>query len=326
MQQPPPNQPPNVPPQGGPPQGYPQQAGVPPQGVPPQGVPQQALPQQALERLQSMRATPGHAGLFTSDLSVNEYLLVKAAGFEPLGLVVGSSIYHLGFQFNTFRQDVEVTVLSQAMYQARELAMTRMEQEAAALGADGVVGVHLEITFREWGAHMAEFIAIGTAVRSSNGGNHRNVRGLPFTSDLSGQDFYNLVQAGYMPVGLVIGSCVWHVAYQGIRQWFKSVGNNIEMTNYTQGLYNARETAMARMQAEAMSLRALGVVGAQVHEKQHGWGSHVIEYFAIGTAIVPTRPDHGIQPPQLTLSMNDSQPVVVTVPATPYGGSTTTSS
>lgn len=294
-----------------------------PPGAPPQGMLQPQLPQQALERLQRMRGGPGQAGLFTSDLSVNEYLLVKAAGFEPLGLVVGSSIYHLGFQFNTFRQDVEVTVLSQAMYQARELAMTRMEQEAAALGADGIVGVRLEITFREWGAHMAEFIAIGTAVRSSSG-DHCNVRGLPFTSDLSGQDFYNLVQAGYMPVGLVIGSCVWHVAYQGIRQWFKSVGNNIEMANYTQALYSARETAMARMQAEAMSLRALGVVGAQVHEKNHGWGSHVIEYFAIGTAIVQTRAEHAVHPPQLTLSMNDSQPVIVTVPAPVPGATATT--
>ncbi|HLV98321.1 MAG TPA: heavy metal-binding domain-containing protein [Ktedonobacterales bacterium] len=315
MQQFPPNQPPGAPPPGSPPQNYQQ---------PPQGVPQQQLPQQALERLQSMRGAPGQAGLFTSDLSVNEYLLVKSAGFEPLGLVVGSSIYHLGFQFNTWKQDIEVTVLSQAMYQARELAMTRMEQEAAALGADGIVGVRLEITFREWGAHMAEFIAIGTAVRSSSGGNHRNVRGLPFTSDLSGQDFYNLVQAGYMPVGLVIGSCVWHVAYQGIRQWFKSIGNNVEMANYTQGLYNARETAMARMQAEAMSLRAQGVVGAQVHEKQHGWGSHVLEYFAIGTAIVQTRAEHTMQPPQLTLSLNDAPPVIINTPPVVPGATSTT--
>ena len=37
-------------------------------------------------------------GVFTSDLSVNEFLLVKEAGFDPLGLVVGSSIYHIGFQ------------------------------------------------------------------------------------------------------------------------------------------------------------------------------------------------------------------------------------
>ena len=65
-------------------------------------------------------------------------------------------------------------------------------------------------------------------------------------------------------------------------------------------------------------------MGAQVHEKNHGWGSHVIEYFAIGTAIVQTRADHSIQPPQLTLSLNDSQTVVVTVPAVVPGATSTT--
>ena len=89
-----------------------------------------------------MRSTGGK--FFTSDLSVNEFVLVKAAGFEPLGLVVGSSIYHIGFQLASWNQNQEMDVLSQAMYHARELAMTRMEEEADQLGADGVVGVRLE--------------------------------------------------------------------------------------------------------------------------------------------------------------------------------------
>ena len=77
-------------------------------------------------------------------------------------------------------------------------------------------------------------------------------------------------------------------------QWFKTVGNNVEMANYTQALYDARELAMARMQVEAMSLRAEGVVGAQVHEKNHGWGSHVIEYFCHWhrRRADPRRPQH----------------------------------
>src|SRR5579884_2153424 len=86
------------------------------------------------ERLDSMRG-----GLFTSDLTVNEFLLVKQAGFDPLGLVVGSSIYHIGYQRSNWNQNQEMTVLTQAMYHARELAMTRMEEEADALGADGIV-------------------------------------------------------------------------------------------------------------------------------------------------------------------------------------------
>ncbi|MCW2525521.1 MAG: hypothetical protein JWM76_381, partial [Pseudonocardiales bacterium] len=87
----------------------------------------------AVARLQQNRVgTPG--AVFTSDLSVNEFLLVREAGFRPVGLVLGSSIYHIGAQNSNWGKNMELTVLSQAMYHARELAMTRMEAEAYALG------------------------------------------------------------------------------------------------------------------------------------------------------------------------------------------------
>ena len=49
---------------------------------------QLGIPADAMRRLAEMR--PGQASsLFTSDLSVNEFLLVREAGFRPLGLVLG---------------------------------------------------------------------------------------------------------------------------------------------------------------------------------------------------------------------------------------------
>src|SRR6516165_2928488 len=194
--------------------------------MPPQGS---DLPVHARERLNIMRGDATHRGLFTSDLSVNEFLLVREAGFDPVGLVVGSSIYHIGFQFSGWRQNIEVNVLTQAMYHARNLAMTRMEEEANALGADGIAGVRLVITSYEWGEAMAEFMAIGTAIRSRSGQPYRNAQGRPFTSDLSGQDFWTLLKAGYRPVGMVMGNCVYHIAIQSIGQMFKNIGKNIEM-------------------------------------------------------------------------------------------------
>src|SRR5215469_6505244 len=89
------------------------------------------LPQRALERLEQTREPSGRR-LFTSDLSVNEFLLVKEAGFDPVGLVVGTSIYHIGYQYSGLAQSMELNVLTQAMYAARELAMSRMEAEADA--------------------------------------------------------------------------------------------------------------------------------------------------------------------------------------------------
>ena len=95
------------------------------------------IPDDALRRLEEMRPGSPRA-LFTSDLTVNEFLLVREAGFHPLGLVLGSSIYHVGLQIGRWSQNMELDRLSQAMYHARELAMTRMEEEAEQLGADVV--------------------------------------------------------------------------------------------------------------------------------------------------------------------------------------------
>src|ERR1700685_1973607 len=67
------------------------------------------------------------SGVFSSDLSVSEYVLLGEAGFEPLGFVIGSSIYHIGLQIGRWSQNQELQVLTQAMYNARELAMTRMQ-------------------------------------------------------------------------------------------------------------------------------------------------------------------------------------------------------
>jgi len=260
------------------------------------------IPDSGLERITRMKQEVAR-GFFTSDLSVNEFLLVKQSGFEPLGLVLGSSIYHIGFQQAMWNQNQEMGVLTQAMYHARELAMTRMEEEADALGADGVVGVRLDIGRYDWGADLAEFIAVGTAVRHAGGELHRAPNGRPFTSDMSGQDFATLLRAGYRPAGLVMGNCVYHVARQGMLQSLRQMGRNVEMPNFTQALYEARELAMERMQNEADELQSEGIVGARIIERSHGWGSHVIEFFAIGTAVVSTTSEHQIDKPTLVLPL-----------------------
>jgi uncharacterized protein YbjQ (UPF0145 family) len=273
--------------------------------VPAPDVAAAALPPDARRRLEELEAHDGKAGLFTSDLSVNEFLLVKEAGFDPRGLVFGSSIYHIGLQKRrAMTKSFELESLSQAMYTARELAMTRMEAEAELLQADGIVGVRLDVNFYEWGRHSAEFIAIGTAVSSSDGTSWRTNDGKPFTSDLSGQDFWTLVQAGYMPLGLVMGTCVYHVARRGAGSALTQYRSSQELTNFTQALYEARELAMARMQEEAEALGAEGIVGVQLVEKSHFWGSHVIEFLAIGTAVRPIRADHVIAQPQMVISLD----------------------
>jgi uncharacterized protein YbjQ (UPF0145 family) len=262
----------------------------------------EGLPESGRERLARLREDVKR-GFFTSDLSVDEFLLVKQSGFEPLGMVIGSSIYHIGVQIAGFNRNMELQVLTEAMYNARDLAMTRMEEEADQLGADGIVGVRLTIGRYDWGHDTAEFIAVGTAVKHKEGELHRAPNGRPFTSDLTGQDFAKLLRAGYRPVGMTMGNCVYHIAHQGLRQSWRQIGRNVEIPQFTQGLYEARELAMGRMQTEAEQLQAEGMVAVRLTQASHGWGSHIIEFFAIATAVVPMSSDHTIDRPTLVLPL-----------------------
>ena len=253
------------------------------------------LPQHARERLAEMKQHQ----FFTSDLSVNEFLLVKESGFQPLGLVMGSSIYSIGAQLNV-QGPGEITPLTQALYQSRELAMERMEAEADELGADGIVAVRLTVTVHAWGANIVEFLAIGTAVKHEQAPGSFRVDDKPFTSDLSGQDFWTLLHAGYRPVGFVMGNCVYYVGPPPQQQT-----QNQELAGPTRALYDARELAMERMQFEAEAVRAEGIVGVTVDETNHTWGPSVLEFSAVGTAVVAVRADHQIPRPTLILTVND---------------------
>jgi uncharacterized protein YbjQ (UPF0145 family) len=249
-------------------------------------------PQAADTRLADT-AGAAEGGIFTSDLSVSEYVLLGEAGFEPLGFVVGSSIYHVGLQIGRWSQNQELQVLTQAMYNARELAMARMQAEADHLGADGIVGVNLKMQMYAWGQGVLEFVATGTAVRALGGtGVHKAPSGRAFTSDLSAQDFFRLLAAGAVPVAFVLGTCVYHIAHQSVMQSLRQTGQNQEMPQFTQGVYEARELALSRMQAEADQARASGIVGVTVEVHNHVWGEHATEFLATGTAIRRLAAEH----------------------------------
>jgi uncharacterized protein YbjQ (UPF0145 family) len=244
---------------------------------------------------------------------VNEFLLVNEVGFEPVGLVMGSSIYHVGFQRVNPTENEELTGLTQALYQSRELAMVRMEEEADALGADGIVGVRLTVAIHAWSTDVIEFLAIGTAVKHKEGGAWRAPNGKPFQSDLTGQDFWTLLHAGYRPLGFVMGNCVYHIAEDPNAPRGRGIGRrqqntdrqNGELTAYTQGIYDARELAMERMQAEAEELGAAGIVGVTIEETNHTWGANILEFSAVGTAVIAISKEHKIPKPTLIMTVND---------------------
>ncbi len=45
-------------------------------------------------------------------------------------------------------------------------------------------------------------------------------------------------------------------------------------------------------------------MGVQLRQHSHTWGTHTTEFFAIGTAVRPLRPDHVIERPTMVLSLD----------------------
>jgi uncharacterized protein YbjQ (UPF0145 family) len=279
------------------------------------------LPLNAVDRLREQAARQGTAGhLFTSDLSVNELSLVRQAGYEALGQVMGSSVYHVGWQRMpawSWRSG-ELEVLTQAFYNARHLALGRLRQEAALLGATGVVGVRLERQEYTWGAELLEFAAIGTAIREQD--TTPGAAGAePFLSDLSGEEFWLLRQAGYRSIGFVVGNCTyyqvptWRTQDATTGGFLSGSWLNQELPDYTQALYAARELAMSRMEQEARAAGAEGVVGADVQvqatprevELNNQRRIDMLYHFtAVGTAIAPADGGHhGALPVESTLPL-----------------------
>lgn len=264
----------------------------------------EGLPPDARGRLDTLGGGGNGPALFTSDLSVNEFMLIRECGFHPRGLVFGSSIVNIGVSVRRWSKNQEMSRYTQAMYSARELAMQRMETEAELLGADGVVGVRLDIAYYDWGRRSAEFIAVGTAVSATGDDGWKTPAGKPFTSDLSGQDFWTLLQMGYVPVGLVLGNCVYHVAHRSPRRAVSQVARSVEAPATTQALYEARELAMARMQQDALGIGAEGIVGVQLVQKSHKLGTHVVEFLAVGTGVRARATDRAIPEPQMILTLD----------------------
>ncbi len=108
----------------------------------------------------------------TSDLTCEEMWNLIHCGYLPLELVLGVSVYSLGFAggiTSAFKSLVrgEIEELTTLVYDARENALHRLMEHAVEAGADDVVGIKTYVY--SLGGGVIEFLAIGTAVKKVSG-------------------------------------------------------------------------------------------------------------------------------------------------------------
>jgi len=237
----------------------------------------------------------------TSDLSIDEALLLHSVGWEPVDLVFGVSVASVPAGVWTWtRAAGEIAAASDAHNLAVHAAATRLGRECAAVGGHGVVGVRVGV---EVHPHHVDVELLGTAVRPVGGA---KARAEPFVSDLSARDFALLSNAGWYPVGLAFGASFVYSPRRNAATAMRQSGQNVELTNLTEAMYSAREAAMERMQASGLAMSAEGVVAVRITEGPMHFARHVIGFTAWGTAVRLAADTHQYLRAQMVLPLDDA--------------------
>jgi uncharacterized protein YbjQ (UPF0145 family) len=219
---------------------------------------------------------------FSTSADAQELYCQVDCGFKPIQYVIGNVAYSIGLGGNVFGflrslGRGEVKEYSEIFDKTRHLALERITREARQCKANAVIGINTTITPF---LGSQEMLMLGTASWHPALSEYVTE---PITSDMTNEELWNMVNIGYMPIRLVMGVSVYSLGIVGgIKSLFKSMVRG-EVNVLTSLLYEAREKALDRIQADAKRHGADDVVGVKIHVYELGGG--LIEFLAIGTAV-----------------------------------------
>jgi len=258
------------------------------------------IPFAAEQRLRELAA--GTTG-FTSGLSVSDFALTRLEAIRPICQVMGTSVYKVGWQNSPWSSGwasnarlVELEQLTHAWNDARRLALGRLAQEVDHAGGHAVVDVTFENRRHAFLTSEIEIVVNGTAVHLPEGGTAER----PILTDLSLPDYVLLRRAGYAPVGVVASTSVFYIVpsrqTRRLTSGWQRFQPNQELPDFTQGVYEARESALARASEQAEGLGAAGLVGMtvdhhveirEVDQNDTKREDLIVTFHVLGTAIAP---------------------------------------
>jgi uncharacterized protein YbjQ (UPF0145 family) len=191
--------------------------------------------------------------------SGNEIFCLAKKGMEPGELVIGNSVWSMGF-VGTIGSGLrtltggEVEQVTQVVHDGRKAALDRMQAWSDLQGAIGITGVTTELV--QHGGSM-EFLSVGSAV-------HRegfNATQLEFTSSADGQELYCQIDSGFTPKHFAFGNVAYSIGLGGgIVGSFRGLAKG-EITEFSHVFNHTRHLALERIQADARAHGANCVVG-----------------------------------------------------------------
>ena len=254
--------------------------------------------------VKNLNVAPG-ARSVTSDLTIDETLLLHGMGYEPTDLVTGVSVTSI--PYGTFLVQYgqgapsELPAATSAVLEGFRAASERVRAQCAQSGGVGIVGVDVDVDIAPTSVTVA---LTGTGVRPIAQASTRP--GRPFVTDLSVRDFALLLRAGWEPLDLVAGASFVAAPLQRLKQALAQTMQNVELTMLTQALQDARELAMDRMQTAALGAAAHGVVDVKIIDGPLGHARHTLTFICWGTAVHLVADRHQRIEPVLVLPIDDN--------------------
>jgi uncharacterized protein YbjQ (UPF0145 family) len=236
--------------------------------------------------------------------SGNEIYCLRLKGMTAGELVVGNSVYSLGFvgSLGAALNNVmggEVSQITDVIHEGRQQAFQRMVQEAESHGGAGISGVTSEL--RHFHGNI-EFLSVGSTVHVDNISpsplqSMESDGKLAFSTAHDAQELYCIIDAGYSPRHFAFGNVAYSVGVGGgILGSLKSLGRG-EVKEFSDVFNKTRHLALHRIAVNAKKYGANAVIGITTHVLPFQ-GVH--EMLMMGTACVH---------PQLPPPTPDSLPV-----------------
>jgi len=205
------------------------------------------------------------------------------AGYRPIRFAMGNVAYALGVGrgltggLRTLGRG-EVHEYSQLYNHIRHLALERLRKEAFELGANAVVDVRVRIL--RFGPSV-ELLMTGTA--SHHEGFHAERPEQIVTSELTGEELWNLAAVGMVPVQLCMATSIVSLGVVGgFGAALRGLGRG-EVQGLTTLIYEARENCIALLGEEAEKYGAEQVIGNRLSIREMSAG--LVEVIALGTGV-----------------------------------------
>lgn len=222
------------------------------------------------------------SGSVYTGLSGNELYCAAMCGYKPNNLIVGNSVFALGFiggLSSSVRTAIggELSQVTNMIAEGRRLSLARFNQELSQANAVGATGVSSELVFHPGNI---EFLSIGSGLNLIDPNQTVQNR---FTSSSDGQELFCQMDANYMPLDFVFGNVAYSIGVaKGIIGSFKELVKG-EVTQFSNIFNVTRNLALQRIVDEAKTKNANSVVGIRTTILPVGV-TGVQEMVMIGTA------------------------------------------